>query len=398
MRLNTHVSNSALSGAAALLVTAAAFAAPPAYVVVDLETLAGPDELTDPGSWASGLAGAGGVIGGSVTNGAHHEFHAFRMAMGSMIDLLPLAGDAHSIATGANASGATVGLSYNLGEVVTHGVRWGTDGASTSLGAFHPRAIADDGTVVGEQPVAGSLGVARAARLVNGVVTDLGTLGGTSSSASDVNAGGWIVGQSRLASGATLRAFLWRAGTMSDLGTLGGASSRAVAINSAGQVVGTSQTAVGDPHATLFNLGPAGEVLSRVDLGVLQGRSSSALDISDDGTVVGVSGDRAFRWSAGSLVDLNELIAPGSAWVLTRAVAIDANGRVAGEGRHFGQRRAFLLLRRSAADFNADGRVDGDDLGTLLGEWGPCAGCQADLNGDGIVNGDDLGTLLGEWS
>ncbi|MBM4112771.1 MAG: hypothetical protein FJ253_05260 [Phycisphaerae bacterium] len=50
------------------------------------------------------------------------------------------------------------------------------------------------------------------------------------------------------------------------------------------------------------------------------------------------------------------------------------------------------------ADFNADGVVDGDDLGTLLGQWGRCAGCPADLNGDGVVDGDDLGTLLGAWS
>ncbi|MBM4112025.1 MAG: hypothetical protein FJ253_01425 [Phycisphaerae bacterium] len=49
------------------------------------------------------------------------------------------------------------------------------------------------------------------------------------------------------------------------------------------------------------------------------------------------------------------------------------------------------------ADFNDDGQVDGDDLGTLLGMWGPCVGCVADFNDDFQVDGDDLGTLLGEW-
>ncbi len=49
-------------------------------------------------------------------------------------------------------------------------------------------------------------------------------------------------------------------------------------------------------------------------------------------------------------------------------------------------------------DFNDDGVVDGDDLGTLLGQWGACPGCSADLDGNGIVDGDDLGTLLGHWS
>ncbi len=48
-------------------------------------------------------------------------------------------------------------------------------------------------------------------------------------------------------------------------------------------------------------------------------------------------------------------------------------------------------------DLNCDGSVDGDDLGTLLGQWGPCPGCVADLDHDGKVDGDDLGTLLGAW-
>jgi len=49
------------------------------------------------------------------------------------------------------------------------------------------------------------------------------------------------------------------------------------------------------------------------------------------------------------------------------------------------------------ADFNCDGIVNGNDLGALLGQWGPCLGCPADFNGDGIVNGNDLGVLLGYW-
>jgi len=50
-----------------------------------------------------------------------------------------------------------------------------------------------------------------------------------------------------------------------------------------------------------------------------------------------------------------------------------------------------------AADLDCDGAVNGIDLGVLLGNWGPCAGCAADLNGDGDVNGIDLGVLLGNW-
>jgi formylglycine-generating enzyme required for sulfatase activity len=52
------------------------------------------------------------------------------------------------------------------------------------------------------------------------------------------------------------------------------------------------------------------------------------------------------------------------------------------------------------ADINADGVVNGTDLGFLLAQWGPCGSpklCTADINDDGVVNGVDLGTLLAAW-
>jgi hypothetical protein len=50
----------------------------------------------------------------------------------------------------------------------------------------------------------------------------------------------------------------------------------------------------------------------------------------------------------------------------------------------------------AAEDLNRDGRVDGADLGTLLGSWG-LAG-STDLTGDGITNGADLAQLLAAWT
>lgn len=49
-------------------------------------------------------------------------------------------------------------------------------------------------------------------------------------------------------------------------------------------------------------------------------------------------------------------------------------------------------------DLNADGTVNGADLGILLASWGPCSGCSADLNGNGEVDSADLGVLLAAWS
>jgi predicted outer membrane repeat protein len=51
-------------------------------------------------------------------------------------------------------------------------------------------------------------------------------------------------------------------------------------------------------------------------------------------------------------------------------------------------------------DLDANGVVDGADLGTLLSMWGPCpegSACLADLTGDGQVNGADLAALLAAW-
>jgi hypothetical protein len=47
-------------------------------------------------------------------------------------------------------------------------------------------------------------------------------------------------------------------------------------------------------------------------------------------------------------------------------------------------------------DLDADGDVDGADLGIYLGAWGASGG-PADLDGNGIVNGADLGILLANW-
>ena len=47
-------------------------------------------------------------------------------------------------------------------------------------------------------------------------------------------------------------------------------------------------------------------------------------------------------------------------------------------------------------DFNGDGKINGADLGYMLGAWGTDDET-ADLNGDGTVNGADLGLFLGLW-
>ena len=59
-------------------------------------------------------------------------------------------------------------------------------------------------------------------------------------------------------------------------------------------------------------------------------------------------------------------------------------------------RGAFEVQRPPcAADLNRDGRVDGADLGALLGNFGGAGA--GDLDGNGLVDGADLGALLGAF-
>ena len=61
---------------------------------------------------------------------------------------------------------------------------------------------------------------------------------------------------------------------------------------------------------------------------------------------------------------------------------------------------AIVAVRPGAgpAARNGAGAVNGADRGLLLTEWGPCRGCAADFDQNGNVDGDDLGSLLGSWT
>jgi probable HAF family extracellular repeat protein len=85
-------------------------------------------------------------------------------------------------------------------------------------------------------------------------ITDLGTLGGTSSEAYGINNGGQVVGLAEIA-GEYSRAFLYSGGPLIDLGTLGGSASSAYGINDGGQVVGWALNASGATCACLWEAG-----------------------------------------------------------------------------------------------------------------------------------------------
>jgi probable HAF family extracellular repeat protein len=89
--------------------------------------------------------------------------------------------------------------------------------------------------------------------------------------------------------------------TITDLGTLGGSSSYASAINDLGQVAGAADTADGDEHAFRYR----GDEMK--DLDGAAGSQSFASGINKYAQVVGLVGEHAFLCSGSRMVDLGTL-------------------------------------------------------------------------------------------
>ena len=157
-------------------------------------------------------------------------------------------------------------------------------------------------------------------------LTDLGTLGGKESAATDISNVSQIVGYASTYSDET-HAFLYQQGRMTDLGTLGGTDSRANSINGRGQVVGSANVAGSNKaHAFLYAEG------KMTDLGTLEGQESTALAINEAGQIVGTSGARGFLYSQGKMLDLNTLLPQGAGWQALTPRCINDRGQIAGIG------------------------------------------------------------------
>jgi probable HAF family extracellular repeat protein len=391
------------------------------YQLIDMGTFGGPASFVPETTYL--IAGNKGdlnrrglVVGGSATSipttgtsnfnvcgelgGLPFVSHAFEWQNGTVTDLGSLGGaDYCSVSGGINANGEIVGNSEN-GEVdpltgfnKARAVRW-KDGEIKdlgTLGGYEGIAIGinDRSQVVGSannaipDPISCLGPGAQQCRPFlwqDGVMQDLGTLGGPDAFAILINERGQVAGSSNTNSVPVTDPFLWESGKMKDLGTFGGTFGFPLALNNRGQVVGASNLA-GDLTAHAF-LWPGTDGKMQ-DLGTLGGSFSNANAINEAGEVVGyaspggqdflaflwrdgvltnlgtVGGDlcstgnainskrqvvgisfptcdntgrRAFLWENGSMVDLNTLIPPGPGVQLNLAETINDRGEIAVNG------------------------------------------------------------------
>jgi len=182
-----------------------------------------------------------------------------------------------------------------------------------------------------------------------------------------------------------------------DLGTLGGASSEAYDINSLGQIAGWSHTAGGASHAVLWDSD------SMTDLGAL-GSSSIAYAVSDAGVIAGWSDGQAVRWMGGpGPIGLGYL--PGGTG--SAAFGVSPNGIIVGRSSAAGTPywRAFrygggMVALGAPADAHDTRADDRNRAGLTVGTavlhlgGGAYAGRAARWFGGGMPV--DLGVLAGQ--
>jgi probable HAF family extracellular repeat protein len=133
-----------------------------------------------------------------------------------------------------------------------------------------------------------------------------------------------------------------------DLGPFLNNQNNVVALNNLGQRAGVSFNEETGRVEAFLELGG-----NRMMLGTLGGSFSIARSINNRGEIVGGSlaeGNEDFHgfvYRNGKLINLNELLDPGSGWEVVQAVSINDNGEIIGIGSNRGTDRIVLLRPRT---------------------------------------------------
>lgn len=206
----------------------------------------------------------------------------------------------------------------------------------------------------------------------NGKMVDIGSLGGDFGFPRWMNSRGQVVGSSHLAGDNQEHAFLWDQGVLTDLGTLGGSISVANWINDFGKATGYSYLP-GDSifHAVLWKNG------KEIDLGVLSGYPlTEAFSINGREQIVGTSATldlsviHAALWEDGAPgVDLNALVTNNPNVTLQIAYFINDSGEIVASGAlSNGDTRAFLLVPDGDCDDDCERRITDNQNNPAVGQ------------------------------
>jgi len=311
------------------------------YKIIDLGVLQGYHSTA-----AYGLSNSTHIVG-NIYREKWKDPNAFIWQNNQMTSFGTFPAETEVEAKAVNSAGVSVGH-VDSDSALVQAILRESDGAIYQIGTLpnHVGSVAEG--INNRRQVVGysidSIGWPLAILWEDGLMTNLGTLGGRYSRANAVNEVGDIVGMAD-----TKRreehGFILHDGTMYDLGTLGGSYSEANGINDAGQVVGNSMTSLYMSHAFLWENG------HMTDLGTLGGPTSYAFDINNEGIVVGYSytneGEQhAFIYDVEhGMRDLNSLYsAHGPAWEAQQALAINDAGQIAAFGTRLDQIHALLIV------------------------------------------------------
>jgi probable HAF family extracellular repeat protein len=192
-------------------------------------------------------------------------------------------------------------------------------------------------------------------------VVDLGTLGGSSSTANSLNDLGWASGASNVTGNSTVHATLWLYPRVIDLGTLGGPNSAIdwPVKNDLGELAGNAETAALDPlgenfcrygtgHICLGFFWQRGVMHGMLPLPTLGGNNGYAAGINNRGEIVG--------WAEAST--------PDSTCILPQVLQYEAVIWGPAKGQ---------IRQLSPLPGDPDGAaVAANDLGQVVGISGPC--------------------------
>lgn len=295
------------------LAAATAFAAPGKdWSIVSLGALPSHPAF----STAESINNAGDVVGWSnifdPSIDSNRSF-AVRWVNGAIENL------GQGIAFSVNPHGAIAGSVEGFGASIWKDGQWtslGLGGAPFAINKFE--AIA--GWRLGGQ--------SHAYLYDNGVLFDLGTLGGADSVATSLNDRGQVAGYSSVADGHD-HAFLYENGMMTDLGTLaGGSVSRAHDINNHGVVVGEAWEANGNSLPFVYD-GTMRRLFADPGCCVVPHA------LNDHGAVVGtIDGNHSFLYEDGVLLRLEALPAvQADGWTQLIPNDINDRGWIVGMGR-----------------------------------------------------------------